>query len=241
MSFDFNNNLSRAAPRAAGVSFSEGLRRHMVQVYNHMTAGLVVTGIVAYLVGNTPTIMQTLFGSPLMFLVMLAPLAFVLVMSFGVQRMSLGALTLTFYGFSLFMGLSLSTIFLRYTHTSIAQVFFITAAMFLGMSLYGYTTKADLTKMGSFLIMGLWGIILASIVNIFVHSSGLGFVVSVLGVVIFTGLTAYDTQRIKENYSEGWGSVATGKLAIMGAVTLYLDFLNLFLMLLRLLGSGDRR
>ena len=241
MSFDFNNNLSRAAPRAAGVSFSEGLRRHMLQVYNHMTAGLVVTGIVAYLVGNTPTIMQTLFGSPLAILVMLAPLAFVLVMSFGVQRMSLGALTLTFYGFSLVMGLSLSTIFLRYTHASIAQVFFITAAMFLGMSLYGYTTRADLTKMGSFLIMGLWGIILASIVNIFVHSSGMGFVISVLGVLIFTGLTAYDTQRIKEQYSEGWGSEATGKLAIMGAVSLYLDFLNLFLMLLRLFGQGDRR
>jgi len=241
MSFDFNNNLSRAAPRAAGVSFSEGLRRHMLQVYNHMTAGLVVTGIVAYLVGNTPTIMEAIFGSPLRFLVMLAPLAFVLVMSFGVQRMSLGALTLTFYGFSMTMGLSLSTIFLVYTHTSIAQVFFITAAMFLGMSLYGYTTRADLTKMGSFLIMGLWGIILASLVNLFVHSSGLGFVVSLLGVVIFTGLTAYDTQRIKEMYSEGWGSEATGKLAIMGAVAPYLDFINLFLMLLRLLGQGDRR
>jgi FtsH-binding integral membrane protein len=241
MSFDFNNNLSRAAPRAAGVSFSEGLRRHMVQVYNHMTAGLVVTGIVAYLVGNTPTIMEAIYGSPLRFLVMLAPLAFVLVMSFGVQRMSLGALTLTFYGFSMAMGLSLSTIFLVYAHASIAQVFFITAAMFLGMSLYGYTTRADLTKVGSFLIMGLWGIILASIVNIFVHSTGLGFVISVLGVLIFTGLTAYDTQRIKEMYSEGWGSEATGKLAIMGATSLYLDFINLFLMLLRLFGQGDRR
>jgi len=240
MSFDFNNNLSRAAPRAAGVAFSEGLRRHMVQVYNHMTAGLVVTGIVAYLVGNTPTIMEAIFGSPLRILVMLAPLAFVLVMSFGVQRMSLGALTLTFYGFSLTMGLSLSTIFLAYTHSSIAQVFFITAAMFLGMSLYGYTTKADLTKMGSFLIMGLFGIIIASVVNIFVHSSGVGFAISVLGVLIFTGLTAYDTQRIKEMYSENWDGTATGKLAIMGAVSLYLDFLNLFLMLLRLMG-GNRR
>ena len=240
MSFDFNNNLAGTAPRAAGVTFSEGLRRHMVRVYNHMTAGLVVTGIVAYLVSNTPTIMEAIFGSPLRILVMLAPLAFVMVMSFGVQRMSLGALTLTFYGFSLTMGLSLSTIFLQYTHSSIAQVFFITAAMFLGMSLYGYTTKADLTKMGSFLIMGLWGIIIASLVNIFVHSPGVSFAVSILGVIIFTGLTAYDTQKIKEMYSESWGDTATGKLAIMGAVSLYLDFLNLFLMLLRLMG-GNRR
>jgi len=241
MSFDFNNNLSRATPRAAGVSFSEGLRQHMLRVYNHMTAGLVVTGIVAYLVGNSPAMMEAIFTSPLRFLVMLAPLAFVLVMSFGVQRMSMGALTLTFYGFSIAMGLSLSTIFLVYTHASIAQVFFITAAMFLGMSLYGYTTRADLTKMGSFLIMGLFGIIIASLVNLFVHSSGLGFVISVLGVVIFTGLTAYDTQKIKEMYSDSWGTEATGKIAIMGAVTLYLDFINLFLMLLRLMGQGDRR
>lgn len=241
MSFDFNNNTYGASSRAVGVTFSEGLRRHMVRVYNHMTAGLVVTGIVAYLVGNSPAMMEAIFGSPLRFLVMLAPLAFVLVMSFGVQRMSMGALTLTFYGFSIAMGLSLSTIFIIYAHASIAQVFFITAAMFLGMSLYGYTTRSDLTKMGSFLIMGLFGIIIASVVNLFVHSSGMSFVISLLGVVIFTGLTAYDTQRIKETYSESAGEVATGKLALMGALSLYLDFINLFLMLLRLFGGGDRR
>jgi FtsH-binding integral membrane protein len=240
MSFDFNNNAYGTA-RATAASFSEGLRRHMMRVYNHMTMGLIVTGIVAYLVGNTPTIMAEIFGSPLRWLVMLAPLAFVMVMSFGVQRMSMGALTLTFYGFSIAMGLSLSTIFIVYAHATIAQVFFITAAMFAGMSLYGYTTRADLTRMGSFLIMGLWGIILASLVNLFVHSAGMSFIISVIGVLVFTGLTAYDTQRIKETYSESWGEVATGKLALMGALTLYLDFINLFLMLLRLMGSGDRR
>ena len=163
MSFDFNSNLSRTGARAAGVPFSEGLRSHMVRVYNHMTAGLVVTGIVAYLVGNSPAMLEAIFGSPLRFLIMLAPLAFVMVMSFGVQRMSLGALTLTFYGFSIAMGLSLSTIFIVYAHASIAQVFFIAAAMFLAMSLYGYTTKSDLTRMGSFLIMGLFGIVIASL------------------------------------------------------------------------------
>jgi FtsH-binding integral membrane protein len=240
MSFDFNNNAYGTARATAG-SFSEGLRRHMLRVYNHMTMGLIVTGIVAYLVGNTPTLMQEIFGSPLRILVMLAPLAFVLVMSFGLQRMSMGALTLTFYGFSIAMGLSLSTIFIVYAHATIAQVFFITAAMFAGMSLYGYTTRADLTRMGSFLIMGLFGIILASLVNLFVHSAGVSFIISIVGVLVFTGLTAYDTQRIKTMYSESWGEVATGKLALMGALSLYLDFINLFMMLLRLMGSGDRR
>jgi len=170
---------------------------------------------------------------------MLAPLAFVMVMSFGVQRMSMGALTLTFYGFSIAMGLSLSTIFLVYTGASIAQVFFITASMFLAMSLYGYTTKADLTKMGSFLIMGLFGIIIASLVNLFVHSSGLGFVISLLGVVIFTGLTAYDTSG-SGDLLRIHGRSRDREARADGALNLYLDFINLFLMLLRLVG-GNRR
>jgi FtsH-binding integral membrane protein len=236
MSYDFNSGI-RTAPRTAGVSFDAALRAHMVRIYNHMTAGLVVTGIIAYLVSTSPAMIQAIFGSPLRIVVMLAPLAFVMVMSFGIQRLSLGALTATFYGFSVAMGLSLSTIFLVYTHASIAQVFFISASMFLAMSLYGYTTKADLTNWGAFLMMGLFGIIIASLVNIFVHSPGMNFAISVIGVLIFTGLTAYDTQKIKENYSASWGEVANGKLALMGALNLYLDFINLFLMLLRLMGN----
>ena len=236
MSYDFNSGI-RAAPRAAGVTFDAALRAHMVRVYNHMTAGLVVTGLIAFLVSTSPAMIQAIFGSPLKIVVMLAPLAFVLVMSFGINRLSLAALVATFYGFSVAMGLSLSTIFLVYTGASIAQVFFISASMFLAMSLYGYTTKADLTNWGSFLIMGLFGIIIAGLVNIFVHSPGLSFAISAIGVVIFVGLTAYDTQKIKETFSESWGAESNGKLAVMGALNLYLDFINLFLMLLRLMGN----
>jgi FtsH-binding integral membrane protein len=236
MSYDFNSGI-RTAPRTVGVSFDAALRAHMVRVYNHMTAGLVTTGIIAFLVSSSPAMLQAIFGSPLRYVVMLAPLAFVLVISFGIQRLSLPTLTATFYGFSAAMGLSLASIFVVYTGASIAQVFFISAATFLGMSLYGYTTKADLTSWGSFGIMAVFGIILAGLVNMFLHSAGLGFAVSVIGVIAFVALTAYDTQRIKEEYSEGWGAEANGKLAIRGALTLYLDFINLFLMLLRLLGN----
>jgi FtsH-binding integral membrane protein len=239
MSYDFNSGY-RTVGQSAGVAFDAGLRQHMVRVYNHMTAGLVVTGLIAWLVANSPSMMQAIYGSQLRLLVMLAPLAFVLVMSFGVQRLSLTALTGTFYAYSATMGLSMSVIFLLYTHAMIAQTFFVTAATFLAMSLYGYTTKTDLTKFGSFLIMGLIGIIIASFANFFFHSTGVSFAISVLGVLIFTGLTAYDTQRIKETYSASWGEVATGKLAVMGALSLYLDFINLFMMLLRLMG-GNRR
>jgi FtsH-binding integral membrane protein len=236
MSYDFNSGI-RTAPRAAGVTFDAALRAHMVRVYNHMTAGLVVTGLIAFLTASSPAMIHAIFGSPLRIVVMLAPLAFVLVMSFGIQRLSLGALVGTFYGFSVAMGLSLSTIFLVYTGASIAQVFFISASMFLAMSLYGYTTKADLTNWGSFLMMGLFGIIIASLVNLFLHSSGLSFAVSALGVLIFVGLTAYDTQNIKETFSESWGAESNGKLAVMGALRLYLDFINLFMSLLRLMGN----
>jgi len=236
MSYDFNSGI-RTAPREAGVTFDAALRAHMVRVYNHMTAGLVVTGLIAFLVSTSPAMIHAIFGSPLRIVVMLAPLAFVLVMSFGVQRLSLGALVGTFYAYSAAMGLSLSFIFLVYTGASIAQVFFISASMFLGMSLYGYTTKSDLTSMGSFLMMGLFGLIIASLVNLFLHSSGLSFAISALGVLVFVGLTAYDTQNIKENFSESWGSESNGKLAVMGALRLYLDFINLFMSLLRLMGN----
>jgi uncharacterized protein len=236
MSYDFNSGI-RTAPRTVGASFDAALRAHMVRVYNHMTAGLVVTGIIAYLVSTSPAMLQEIFGTPLRYLVIFAPLAFVMVMSFGVQKLSLPALTATFYGFSVAMGLSLSTIFIVYTHASIAQVFFISAATFLGMSLYGYTTKADLTSWGSFGIMAVFGIMIAMLVNMFLHSAGMGFAISVIGVIAFTALTAYDTQKIKEMYSESWGAESNGKLALMGALNLYLDFINLFLMLLRLMGN----
>jgi FtsH-binding integral membrane protein len=236
MSYDFNSGI-RTGYRSSGVTFDAALRAHMVRVYNHMTAGLVVTGIIAYLVSTSPAMIHAIFGTPLRYLVIFAPLAFVLVISFGVQRLSLPALTATFYAYSAAMGLSLSSIFLLYTGGSIAQVFFISASMFLAMSLYGYTTKKDLTAWGSFLMMGLFGIIIAGIVNYFVHSPGISFAVSVIGVIIFVGLTAYDTQRIKETYSESWGAESNGKLAVMGALNLYLDFINLFLMLLRLMGN----
>jgi FtsH-binding integral membrane protein len=239
MSYDFNSG-ARSAPRAIGASFDAGLRRHMIRVYNHMTAGLIVTGVIAFLVSTSPSLLQTLYGSPLRILVMLAPLAFVMVMSFGVQKLSLPALTATFYGYSATMGLSLAFIFIVYTHAMVAQVFFVTAATFLAMSLYGYTTRSSLASWGSFLLMGLFGIIIASVVNMFFHSPGVTFAISVIGVLIFTGLTAYDTQRIKETYADSWGEVANGKLAVMGALSLYLDFINLFLMLLRLMG-GNRR
>jgi FtsH-binding integral membrane protein len=240
MSYDFNSGI-RTAPRSTSVAFDAGLRAHMVRVYNHMTAGLVVTGIIAYLVSTSPAMLQMIFGSPLRIVVMLAPLAFVLVISFGIQRMSLGALTATFYGFSAAMGLSLSTIFIVYAHVVIAQVFFVSAITFLGMSLYGYTTRANLMSWGSFGIMAVFGIIVAQLVNMFLHSPGLGFAVSVIGVLAFTALTAYDTQRIKETYAESWGAEANGKLALQGALTLYLDFINLFLMMLRLFGGNGRR
>jgi len=179
------------------------------------------------------------FSGPLMWVLVFAPVALVFLLSFGIQRMSVPAAQATFWGYSALMGLSLASIFVVYTSESIARVFFISAATFAAMSLYGYTTKRDLTGFGSFLFMGLIGIVIASIVNIFLNSSGLGFAISILGVLIFVGLTAYDTQKIKEMYYVGDDGTVAGRKAIMGALALYLDFINLFLMLLRLF--GDRR
>jgi uncharacterized protein len=237
MSYDQGSRwASRGAATTVGVD--AGLRQYMLRVYNYMAAGLALTGVVAY--GAVASgFYQTIYGTPLVYVVIFAPFAFVLALSFGISRMSLGAAQLTFWGFAAVMGLSLASIFLIYTHTSIARVFFITAGTFAGMSLYGYTTQRDLTGIGSFLIMGLWGIIIAGVVNMFLASSALYFATSVIGVVIFVGLTAYDTQRIRNMYYEADGDVLTGKKAIMGALSLYLDFINLFLLLLRFF--GDRR
>lgn len=222
------------------VSIDQGLRAHMVKVYNYMAAALGVTGLVAYFAASSDPFMAAMLGSPLKFAIMFGPFAFILVLSFGINRMSLFTAQAVFWAFSVVMGLSLSAIFLVYTGESIARTFFITASLFGAMSLYGYTTKRDLTSMGSFLMMGLLGIILASLVNIFLKSAGIQFAISILAVIIFTGLTAYDTQRIKNMYFEIVGHGETlGKAALMGALALYLDFINLFIQLLRFF--GDRR
>ena len=230
----------------AAAQIDEGLRSYMLRVYNYMTTGLALTGIIAYLVANTPAVLNLFYqagpqgqvsATPLAWIAMLSPLAFVMVLSFGIQRMKASTAQLVFWLFASVMGLSLSHIFLQFTGASIARVFFITAATFAAMSLYGYTTKRDLSGLGNFLFMGLIGIVIASVVNIFIGSSMMQFVISVLGVLIFVGLTAYDTQKIKSVYEEADGAEVMTKKAIMGALTLYLDFINLFLMLLRLFGE----
>lgn len=234
----FNTVHSRV--KSLSAEYDVGLRAYMVSVYNYMAAALVLTGVVAFGASQSAQLMQAIYGTPLQWVVMLAPLGIAIYLSARLNKISLPAAQGWFWGFSAVMGLSLSYIFLAYTGTSVARVFFITASVFGSMSLYGYTTKKDLTGMGSFLVMGLWGIILASIVNIFLKSSGLEFAISIIGVLIFTGLTAYDTQRIKYSYDMVAGSAEmTGKAAIMGALTLYLDFINLMVMMLRFF--GDRR
>ena len=225
----------------------QGLRSYMLKVYNYMGSALLVTGIVALLTFKFAVLSlsplqftplgNSLYSSGLAWVVMLAPLGVVLYMSFGIAKMSASKAQTVFWIFAALMGISLSSIFVIYTETSITRVFFITAGTFGAMSIYGYTTKRDLTKFGSFLMMGLIGIIIASIVNIFMKSGMMYFVISVLGVLIFVGLTAYDTQKIKNMYLASDGSEMSGKKAVMGALTLYLDFINLFIMLLRLFGQ----
>jgi FtsH-binding integral membrane protein len=237
---------STVARGAEGV-IDQGLRAHMLRVYNYMALGLVLTGVTAWAVANTSlgslffttTATGGLAMTGLGWIAFLAPIGLVLVLSFGVQRMSVGTAQLVFWVYAALMGVSLATIFFAYTMASITQVFFVSAAAFGATSLWGYTTKRDLTSMGSFLFMGLIGIVIASIVNIFLGSSALGFAISIIGVLVFTGLTAYDTQKIKEMYYVGDDGSVAGRKAIMGALSLYLDFINLFLMLLRLF--GDRR
>jgi FtsH-binding integral membrane protein len=237
-------------------AIDQGLRSYMLSVYNYMTLGLAITGAAAlgiymlavsdvatqYAIGRGIYLTEfgyMLFVSPLKWVVMLAPLAAVFFLSFRVDRMSVAAAQGVFWLYAALVGVSLSTIFLVYTHDSIVRVFFITAATFGALSLYGYTTPRSLSAMGSFLIMGLFGIIIASLVNIFLGSTMLQFIISVVGVLVFAGLTAYDTQRIKEMYFAGDDSVIMGRKAIMGALTLYLDFINLFMMLLQLFGNRD--
>ncbi len=217
----------------------EGLRAYMLKVYNYMGSALLLSGIVAYAVAHTPALMQVIFGTPLMWVVMLAPLGMVFFLSARIEKMSFTTAQTTFWIFAALMGASLASIFVIYTQTSIVRVFMITAVTFGAMSLWGYTTKRDLSGMGSFLMMGLIGIIVASLVNLFIQSSMMHWVISVIGVLVFTGLTAYDTQKIKEMYLVSDGQVVMGKKAIMGALKLYLDFINLFIMLLHLFGNRE--
>ena len=244
MSFDSGNRWTARATPLPDVGIDVGLRNYMLRVYNYMAGGLAITGVVAYLVANTS--LQSLFFQAtsrgigltgLGYVGVFAPLAFVLVLSFGIQRMTLGQAQAVFWLYAAVMGISIAQILLLFTGQSVARVFFITAGTFAGMSLYGYTTKTDLARFGSFLLMGLIGIIIAGIVNIFIGSSALQFAISIIGVIVFVGLTAWDTQRIKEMYWEGDAAVVAGKKAVMGALSLYLDFINLFMILMQLMGQ----
>src|SRR3979490_2523068 len=235
----YDSNARRTSPGVAapiGAQIDAGLRAHVQRVYGYMAGGLVLTGIVAY-AAATSGFYQTIADTGLIWIVMLAPLGFVLALSFGIQRMSAETAMVLFWTYAAVMGLSLGGIFLVYTGTSIARVFFITAATYAAMSLYGYTTKSDLSRFGSFLMMGLIGIVIASLVNIFIGSNALQFAISIIGVIIFVGLTAYDTQRIKEMYLQSDTAETASKKAVMGALSLYLDFINLFMMLLQLFGQ----
>ena len=232
----------------ASYEVDAGLRQYMLRVYNYMASGVALTGLIAALVAATPALSQLFFQPGLRggygltglgWIVTLAPLGIVLAFSFGMARMRASTAQTLYWVYAALMGVSMANLFFIYTGTSIARVFFISAASFAGLSLYGYTTKKSLSAFGSFLIMGLIGILIAGLVNMFLHSAAVYFVISVAGVLIFAGLTAYDTQRIKDMYWSGDGHEIASKKAVMGAFTLYLDFINLFIMLLRLF--GDRR
>jgi len=263
---DFDRNYAspygRTVGRTDAAAVDAGLRAYMLRIYNYMTIGLAITGLAALGVFMAATTTDAslaafpqkigsfyltnfgyaMFVSPLKWLFIFAPLAMVFVISFGIQRLAPATAQLLFWVFSALMGVSLSSIFLVYTHTSIVRVFFITAGTFAATSLYGYTTRADMTKMGSFLMMGLFGIIIASLVNLFLASSPLQFFISIIGVLVFAGLTAYDTQRLKNDYIYGYasqGGDVAERAAISGALSLYLNFINLFTLLLQLLGQRD--
>ena len=245
-----SDNRTATSHAGAQVLIDEGLRQYMLRVYNYMASGLALTGITAWVTAQMSVVIAAngaieevtgfgaaLFNSPLRWVVMLAPLGFVFYLSARIHKLSLGGAQTAFWLFAGVMGLSLASIFLTFTGESITRVFFIASGVFGSMSLYGYTTKKDLSGWGSFLYMGLIGIIIASIVNIFVGSTAMQFAISVIGVLVFTGLTAYDTQAIKEMYAQGDDNATGGKKALLGALRLYLDFINLFIMLLQLFGQ----
>ena len=222
---------------ARDAKIDEGLRRYMLGIYRNMGIGLAITGAVALGVASTPALVALIFGTPLKWVAMFAPLAFVMFFSFRVDRMTTATARTAFFAFAAVMGVSMASIFLVFTGTSIANAFFTAAALFVGMSLWGYTTGRDLSKMSTFLMVGLIGVVGASIVNIFLGSSIVQIIVSVVGVIVFTGLTAWDTQRLKSEYFAYAGTQAAEKLAIMGALSLYLNLINLFQLLLGLMGQ----
>jgi len=250
---DFDRNVAARggfADRAAAVD--AGLRAYMLRVYNYMAAAVALTGAVAWGTFNAAVVTDgagnitaltpfghAVFGGPLMIVLLLGTLGLVFFISFRINRLQVGTAMALFMLYAALLGVTLSSIFLAYTGASITRVFFISAASFGALSLYGYTTRTDLSPIGSFMIMGLFGIIIASLVNIFLKSSGLDWAISIIGIVVFAGLTAWDTQRIKEMYSSTDDDGTLGRKAIMGALSLYLDFINLFMMLLRVF--GDRR
>lgn len=241
------NTYYSSAPSKSAAEIDEGLRAYMLTVYNYMASALALTGLAAYVTANTPALLSIFYTvqgnmvAPTMlgYVAMFSPLAFVLALNFGINRMSASTTQMVFWGFAVVMGLSLSNILLMYTGASVAKTFFVTAAAFGALSLYGYTTKKNLSGMGSFLIMGLFGLIIASVVNMFLQSGPMDFIISIIGVLIFAGLTAYDTQRIKLMYMESDHSETASKKAIMGALSLYLDFINMFLFLLRFMGNRN--
>jgi FtsH-binding integral membrane protein len=233
----FDPAVSVGVPRAAR---DAGLRSYMLKVYNYMASGVLLTGIVALLFANSGMAAQVFGGGGLLpWVIILSPLAIVFAMSFGVNRMQTSTLQILFWSFATLMGLSMSTIFLVYTGVSIAQTFFAVSAAFLGLSLYGYTTKKDLSGFGTFLIMGVVGLLVAMLINIFLRSPAMHFAISAIGVLLFAGLTAYDTQKIKSMYAYVAGTDMMGKVVIMGALNLYLDFINMFQFLLSFLGNRE--
>ena len=247
---DYRNEYQTRVAPAPGtgartdVQYDEGLRSYMLGIYNYMATALAVTGIsaigLATWAQSNPAVANAVYNSPLKWVLMLAPLAFVMVISFGINKLSKAAATGVFYAFAAVMGASMSWIFMVYSLGSISQTFFVTAAAFAGLSLYGYTTKRVLSGIGSFLMMGLIGLILAMVVNIFLQSSALGFAISAIGVLIFAGLTAYDTQRLKHMYdSVAHNGEMMAKASIMGALSLYLNFVNMFMFLLSFMGNRE--
>jgi FtsH-binding integral membrane protein len=250
---DFDRNLAaRGFGAARATVIDEGLRAYMIRVYNYMAAGVALTGVVAWFTYNAAVITNAagqitgltpfgsaIFGGPVTLILFLGTLGIVFFISFRISSLQPSTALMLFMGYAALLGLMLSSVFLAYTQTSITRTFFITAASFGALSFYGYTTQRDLSPIGAFLVMGLFGLILAMVVNIFLGSQGLSFAISVIGVLIFAGLTAWDTQRIKEMYNVNDDGTMVGRKAVMGALTLYLDFINLFLFLLRFM--GDRR
>jgi len=225
------------AAQAEAAQYDVGLRQYMLGVYNYMASGLALTGIVAVLLASSPDVMRAIYGTPLQWVVMLAPIGLIMFLSYRLDKINVSTAQALYWVFSALMGASIAWIFVVYTGVSVARTFFITAAAFGGLSLYGYTTKRALSGFGSFLVMGLIGLMIASVVNMFLHSSMMQFVISAAGVLIFAGLTAWDTQKLKESYWVGDGREVAARKSIMGAIQLYLDFLNLFMFLLNFLGE----